>query len=112
MVIADGQHLPADALVAIVRAKGLGRLILTSDASPVAGLPDGPHDCFGSVVHVEGSFVRSADRSCLAGSGALMLDCVNPLAALRFHPTPPRHFEARRGGAEREAPGLSVAELV
>ena len=87
MLIADGQHLPPDALAAMVRAKGVARTILTSDVSPAAGLPDGEHACFGAVVHVEGRHVRSADRSCLAGSGALMLDCVNHLASLRFHPT-------------------------
>ena len=48
--------------------------------------PDGEHLCFGSVVHVEGRFVRSADRSCLAGSGALMLDCMNHLASLAITP--------------------------
>ena len=137
MVIADGQHLPADALVAMVRAKGVARLILTSDVSPAAGLPDGEHDCFGSVVHVEGRHVRSADRSCLAGSGALMLDCVNHLASLRFRPTdpdaePPPIFgcgeapeqqQQQAAAAEGEGDatavvvgrggrGLSVAELV
>ena len=30
--------------------------------------------------------MRSADRSCLAGSGALMLDCMNHLASLAITP--------------------------
>ena len=106
MIIADGQHLPADALATIVRAKGLSRIILTSDASPVAGLPDGPHECFGSTVHVEGSFVRSADRTCLAGSGALMIQCVNHLATLRFNP----RADGERSG--EEPGGLTTSELV
>ena len=84
-----GQHLPADLILAILRCKGVARTIVTSDAAPVAGLPDGDYPCFGGVVHVEGKYVRSADRTCLAGSGALMLDCMNPLASLRLPPRPP-----------------------
>jgi N-acetylglucosamine-6-phosphate deacetylase len=41
MVIADGQHLPAAALKAMIRAKGVGRSILVSDVVAVAGLPPG-----------------------------------------------------------------------
>ena len=86
MLISDGQHLPREVLITALRCKGLHRTIITSDVAPVAGLPDGEHLCFGSVVHVEGRFVRSADRSCLAGSGALMLDCMNHLASLAITP--------------------------
>uniref|UniRef100_A0A7S3FHF8 N-acetylglucosamine-6-phosphate deacetylase n=1 Tax=Haptolina ericina TaxID=156174 RepID=A0A7S3FHF8_9EUKA len=83
MLITDGVHLPRDVLVAMLRAKGLSRVIVTSDVAPVACLPCGTYQCFGSSVHVEGSAIRSADRSCLAGSGALMLECMNHLAGLR-----------------------------
>ena len=86
MLISDGQHLPREVLITALRCKGLKRTIITSDVAPVAGLPDGEHLCFGSVVQVEGRFVRSADRSCLAGSGALMLDCMNHLASLAITP--------------------------
>jgi N-acetylglucosamine-6-phosphate deacetylase len=87
MLITDGQHLPADALAAMIRCKSVGGAIVTSDVAPVAGLPDGTHACFGGTVHVEGRYVRSADRSCLAGSGALMIDCMNHLASLQLRPT-------------------------
>jgi N-acetylglucosamine-6-phosphate deacetylase len=100
MLISDGQHLPADALTTMVRAKGIGRTLITSDCSPVAGLPEGIYDCFGSVVHVEGPYVRSADKSCLAGSGSLMIDCMNHLASLSLRPHP---------GDERP---LSLAEML
>jgi N-acetylglucosamine-6-phosphate deacetylase len=43
-IIADGHHLPADALTVIVRAKGLARSILVSDAVAVAGMPPGIYD--------------------------------------------------------------------
>ncbi|MFO0890080.1 MAG: amidohydrolase family protein [Isosphaeraceae bacterium] len=40
-VIADGHHLDAGTLRVLARAKGPDRLILVSDASPLAGLPAG-----------------------------------------------------------------------
>ena len=39
--IADGHHLDQATLRVLVRAKGPGRTILVSDASPLAGLPPG-----------------------------------------------------------------------
>ncbi|GMA31222.1 hypothetical protein [Litorihabitans aurantiacus] len=39
--IADGHHLPADTLQAMLRAKGPGRAFLVSDATAMAGLPPG-----------------------------------------------------------------------
>jgi N-acetylglucosamine-6-phosphate deacetylase len=39
--IADGHHLPADTLVAMLRAKGLRRSLLVSDATTLAGSPPG-----------------------------------------------------------------------
>lgn len=99
MLITDGQHLPPEAIVAFVRAKGLERCIVTSDCAPVAGLPDGEYGALGGRVHVEGEHVRSADRQYLAGSGALMLACVNHLASLPY---------SLRPGAP---PGLEMRDL-
>lgn len=39
--IADGHHLPADTLVAMLRAKGLDRSFLVSDATALAGMAPG-----------------------------------------------------------------------
>jgi N-acetylglucosamine-6-phosphate deacetylase len=39
--IADGHHLPAETLKAMLRAKGIGRSLLVSDAVAVAGLAPG-----------------------------------------------------------------------
>lgn len=39
--IADGHHLPADTLTAMLRAKGPGRAFLVSDATAIAGRPPG-----------------------------------------------------------------------
>jgi N-acetylglucosamine-6-phosphate deacetylase len=44
MLIADGHHLPADTLKAMIRAKGIERAILVSDAVSVAGLPPAIYD--------------------------------------------------------------------
>jgi N-acetylglucosamine-6-phosphate deacetylase len=43
-LIADGHHLPADALKAMIRAKGMERVILVSDAVAVAGMPPGIYE--------------------------------------------------------------------
>lgn len=40
-IICDGHHLPASLVKCIARVKGPERLILTCDASPLAGLPPG-----------------------------------------------------------------------
>ncbi len=39
--IADGHHLPADTLTAMLRAKGLDRALLVSDATALGGMPPG-----------------------------------------------------------------------
>ncbi|MBM9595445.1 N-acetylglucosamine-6-phosphate deacetylase [Roseitranquillus sediminis] len=42
--IADGHHLPADVLTAMIRAKGLARSILVSDSAALAGMPPGLYE--------------------------------------------------------------------
>jgi N-acetylglucosamine-6-phosphate deacetylase len=42
--IADGHHLPADTLKAMLRAKGLARAILVSDSVALGGMPPGIYD--------------------------------------------------------------------
>jgi len=42
-LIADGHHLDDDVLRVLVRAKGPERVVLVSDASPLAGLPPGAY---------------------------------------------------------------------
>lgn len=73
--IADGFHLPAAFLNVALRAKGLERSILITDAVMPAGCPPGPYR-LGEVdveLHPDGS-VRLRDGSRLAGS-ALTMDC-------------------------------------
>lgn len=69
--IADGFHLPADALTAMIRAKGLERSVLVSDAVALGGMPAGRYaNPIGGVVEVsaEGR-IGVADTPYLAGAG-------------------------------------------
>ena len=47
MLITDGHHLPAEFVKVALRVKGLDRIIVTSDASPIAGLPPGRYTWMG-----------------------------------------------------------------
>jgi len=76
-VIADGHHLPDALLKTIVRAKGVGRIILTSDTSPLAGLPLGRYHHWGADLDVEASGrIGVAGTPYLAGSGVFLDACV------------------------------------
>ncbi len=75
MFIADGHHLPAETLKAMVRAKGIERSILVSDAVALGGLPPGRYE-----QPVGGSVELSADgRLSLAGTPYLA-GAARPLA--------------------------------
>lgn len=79
MVIADGHHLPADTATAILRAKGLERIVLTSDSAALAGMPSGVYQTpVGGQVRVEDDGRLSLEGSgMLAGSGLSLLDCID-----------------------------------
>ena len=79
-VIADGHHLSSEMLKLVFRAKGDGRVALVSDAMPAAGLPDGDYRVWGETLTVAGGAARNA-AGALAGSTALLDDCVRRLAA-------------------------------
>jgi N-acetylglucosamine-6-phosphate deacetylase len=65
--IADGHHLSAEVLQAMVHAKGLDRSILVSDAVALAGMPPGRYD-----TPVGGQVELSADgRLSMAGARTL-----------------------------------------
>lgn len=71
-VIADGIHVHPGALAVLARAKGPGGVVLVSDATRAAGLPEGVVDLGGREGYHCGGAVRLADGR-LAGS-ALTLD--------------------------------------
>lgn len=77
-VIADGHHLPAAVLKCLIRGKSTERIILTCDASPLAGLPPGRYAKWGSEFEVrpEGKIVVPGTPY-LAGSGVFTDHCVS-----------------------------------
>lgn len=79
MFIADGHHLPADALTAMIRAKGVQRSILTSDAAALAGAPPGVHHTpvGGDVIVEDDGRLTLAGTGMLAGSGASLRACLD-----------------------------------
>lgn len=81
--IADGFHLPAAVLKSFVRAKGVHRSILVTDAVAVAGQPPGVYRTLGMEVEVtpEGR-VRLRGTDFLAGSGLRLDEAVNQAMAL------------------------------
>ncbi len=80
-VIADGFHLPDNVLRCFLAAKGMQSVVLTSDASGLAGCRAGEYDIHGVAVSVgtDRRISLAANPHLLAGSGASMLDCVNYL---------------------------------
>lgn len=76
--IADGHHLPAEALKTMTRAKGLNRCVLISDTVALAGMPAGSY-----TVPVGGRVKLSSDgrlsmegTSMLAGATVPLVQCI------------------------------------
>ena len=83
MFITDGHHLPADFIQVALRAKTVEKFIVVSDATSIAGLPPGTYDFHGSKVKLAPSGrISFEDTPYLAGSSAIMLQCMNYLASL------------------------------
>ncbi|MCX7817877.1 MAG: N-acetylglucosamine-6-phosphate deacetylase [Kiritimatiellae bacterium] len=79
--IVDGHHLPPETVKAMIRAKGLARSILVTDATAAAGAPPGRYTIGAiEIVRTPDGRVTLADGSSLAGS-ALTLDRALALAA-------------------------------
>jgi N-acetylglucosamine-6-phosphate deacetylase len=76
-IITDGHHLPATLVKCIVRVKGVGRLLITSDASSLAGQPPGKYRAWGTDLEVlPGGKVVVSGTPFLAGSGHFTDVCV------------------------------------
>lgn len=78
MLIADGHHLPADTLTAMIRAKGVARCVLTSDSAALAGMPPGRYTTpVGGEVEVAADGRLSLPgTTLLAGSGRSLHECL------------------------------------
>jgi N-acetylglucosamine-6-phosphate deacetylase len=113
--IADGHHLPADTLTAMIRAKGPDRSLLVSDAVALAGMPPGRYETpVGGAVELsaEGRLVQSGTPY-LAGAARGLADGVVQAVgaarlslgeALRLATAQPGRFTGGRGVLSVGAP--------
>lgn len=84
-VITDGHHVPAELIKVALRAKTTDRFVVISDAVHFGGMPAGIYDSFGNKVEVSSSGkITVYGTPYLAGSSAVMLECMNFLASLRL----------------------------
>jgi N-acetylglucosamine-6-phosphate deacetylase len=85
MIITDGHHLPPDLIRVIVRAKTAGRIIVTSDSSPLAGMAPGRYHSLGNdcVLGPSGRLYNPT-TGYLVGSSATMRQCMDHLASLNI----------------------------
>jgi len=80
--IADGHHLPPYAVKNFIRAKGVERSILTTDAISAAGAQPGHYRCGALEVETkEDGRVSLPGATCLAGSSATLEQCVGNVIA-------------------------------
>lgn len=77
-LITDGAHLPPSVVRSMIGAKGLSRIILTCDASGLAGCPPGVYTEGSIDVEIleDGRIVIAGQRQLLAGSGVETDTCV------------------------------------
>ncbi|MFB3826611.1 MAG: N-acetylglucosamine-6-phosphate deacetylase [Bryobacteraceae bacterium] len=114
-LICDGFHLPRDVVQTIVRAKGIRRCLLITDATHVATLPPGRYRLAGTDIELlpSGKVIK-ADGACLGGSALSMDRAVTGFMALsgasladglRAASETPAHFLGRRGLCRGLKPG-------
>jgi N-acetylglucosamine-6-phosphate deacetylase len=80
-LIADGVHVHPAVMAILLRIKGMERVVLVSDASPLAGLPDGTYEWARKRVFVRDGSCRLADGT-IAGAHALLDTGVRNLVGL------------------------------
>ncbi|GAB3759126.1 N-acetylglucosamine-6-phosphate deacetylase [Microlunatus parietis] len=113
--IADGHHLPAATLTAMLRAKGLDRAYLVSDTAALAGMPPGRYrtPVGGDVVLTADGRLGDATNSYLAGAalplahgvaGAVRLAGLSLADALRLATGNPGLLAGGRGTLEPGGP--------
>jgi N-acetylglucosamine-6-phosphate deacetylase len=79
-LIADGHHVSPTLMQMLYRAKGVAGIILVTDATAGAGLPEGTSFAlYGKDCIVAEGVCMLADRSALAGSASRMIDLVRTM---------------------------------
>lgn len=85
--IADGIHIPPHALGVLLRAKGLARCVLVTDATAAAATPSGLYDFAGMrIEHQADGSVREPGGAVLAGSALCLDQAVRDVIAWGFAP--------------------------
>lgn len=76
-LIPDGHHLPLEFVQTVLAAKGLSKVIVTADSSPIAGYKAGTYSLWNTEVEIspEGK-VSIPGSGLLAGSGCFTDDCL------------------------------------
>jgi N-acetylglucosamine-6-phosphate deacetylase len=82
-IVADGHHLPAHLIKTIINAKGIGKIAVISDASPIAGMPPGKYNILGNKSILEkNGYLHNPQKKCLVGSSATLVECAKYLNSL------------------------------
>ncbi len=77
-IITDGHHLPSHLIQTILRAKGIERVIVISDASPIAGMRPGVYDIWGNKAMLEeNGLLHNPEKKCMVGSSATIVECID-----------------------------------
>ena len=81
--IADGQHLPQECLYSLVRAKGLDRSIVTSDAVMLGGMKPALYDVGNRQIEMlpSGRIILRGTKN-LAGGASHLLECTENVISL------------------------------
>jgi N-acetylglucosamine-6-phosphate deacetylase len=77
-LICDGLHVEPTAVRLLVRAKGMGRIILVTDSLSATGMPDGAYQLGQFKVNVVGGVCRTAEGN-LAGSSITLQQALRNL---------------------------------
>jgi N-acetylglucosamine-6-phosphate deacetylase len=110
--IADGIHIPPFALKALVRAKGLERTILVTDATAAAAAPPGRYELAGTaIVRAEDGSVRQPGAPMLAGSALTLDQAVRNIATWGIAPDTAAIRLASDNPAALIAPALAARGL-
>ena len=85
MIITDGHHLPAEVIKCFIRVKGVDRIIVTSDAASVGGLPPGKYSSLGNDAILEpNGKLHNPVKKCLVGSASTISMCMAFLESLNL----------------------------
>jgi N-acetylglucosamine-6-phosphate deacetylase len=78
MLIGDGHHLTLSLVEGIIALKGVEKVVMTSDASPLAGMPPGEYVTLNNrAVLTETGKLYNPDKDCLVGSSYTLKNVEN-----------------------------------